>query len=89
MVYPLRMHSPVLRMYVSMINFRIRIEALLVVTLGMLITKRSLIGPTEVHFKVGHKDISSKKVLTIQVTENIPTSVHIKHPHKIIKGTLP
>ena len=38
--------------------------------------------------KVDHINLISQKLVTIKVTEDMDVSVHIKHPHKIIKGTL-
>ena len=78
----------VLRMYIKMIKFTVMIGALLELTLAMLIPKRSLIGPIEALLKMEHKDFISKKVVTGEFMGNIDMSVHIKHPHKIIKGSL-
>ena len=56
------------------------------VTLGMLITKRSLIGPKKLISKRS-MGIVSKKAVTTEVTKSMDICIHIKHPH-IIKGTL-
>ena len=45
-----------LRICVLMINFRVMIQAPLILTFGILILKRSFIGLMEILFKVEHKD---------------------------------
>ena len=48
----------------------------------------TVIGLIDTLFEAEHKEISSRKVVTIHVTESLNVSVHIKYPYLIIKGIL-
>ena len=86
MVYPYRSHSP--KMYVLMINFRGMIGALCVLALGMLVPKRFFLGSIEALLEEKHRGITWKKMVPREVTESMVMMIVIKHPHKVVEGTL-